>query len=187
MLVGYARVSREDQNFELQLQALTEAKCERIFSDKKSGAQKARKGLEEALFHLRAGDTLVVWKLDRLGRTVKQLVDLIEDLEEKGIQFKSLKDSIDTTTSTGRFFFHLIASLAQMERELIAERTKAGLEAAKRLGRTGGRPRLMTDGKVRSAKKLLKSGMPPRDVAESLEISLATLYRWIPEAASLSG
>lgn len=186
MLVGYARVSREDQNLELQLQALTDAKCERIFSDKKSGAKKARKGLEEALSHLRPGDTLVVWKLDRLGRTVKQLVDLVEELEADGIQFKSLKDNIDTASSAGRFFFHLMASLAQMERELIAERTKAGLEAARKLGRTGGRPRSMTDGKVRSAKKLLKSGMAPRDVAADLGVSMATLYRWVPEAASLA-
>ena len=137
MLIGYARVSREDQKLELQLQALNAAGCDRIFSDKKSGAQKLRKGLEEALSHLRSGDTLVVWKLDRLGRTVKQLVDLVEELELKKINFKSIKDNIDTTTSAGRFFFHLMASLAQMERELIVERTKAGLEAARKLGRVG--------------------------------------------------
>ncbi len=185
MLIGYARVSREDQKLELQLQALNAAGCDRIFSDKKSGAQKLRKGLDEALSHLRPGDTLVVWKLDRLGRTVKQLVDLVEELELKKINFKSIKDNIDTTTSAGRFFFHLMASLAQMERELIVERTKAGLEAARKLGRIGGRRRLMTDGKINSATKLLKSGMLPRDVANDLGISLATLYRWIPEAASL--
>ena len=186
MLIGYARVSKEDQHLELQLDALHAAGCDRIFSDKKSGAERTRKGLEDALSHLRLGDTLVVWKLDRLGRTVKQLVDLVEELEAKRIQFKSLKDNIDTTNSAGRFFFHVMASLAQMERELIAERTKAGLEVARKLGRTGGRPRAMTDGKIRSAKKLLKSGMLPRDVAENLGISLATLYRWIPEAASLA-
>src|SRR5271156_4989492 len=133
MLIGYARVSTEDQNLNLQLQALTDSGCERIFSDKKSGTQKARKGLEEAVSHLRIGDTLVVWKLDRLGRTVKQLVDLVSELESKGINFKSLSDAIDTTTSAGRFFFHVMASLAQMERELISERTKAGLAAGKRL------------------------------------------------------
>lgn len=187
MLVGYARVSREDQHLELQLDALQAAGCDRIFSDKKSGTIKGRKGLEDALSHLRPGDTLVVWKLDRLGRTVKQLVDLVEELESKKINFKSVKDNIDTTSSAGRFFFHMMASLAQMERELIVERTKAGLDAARKLGRTGGRPRSMTDGKIRSAKKLLKSGMPPREVAEDLGISMATLYRWIPEAAALSG
>ena len=187
MLIGYARVSKEDQKLELQLQALSDARCEQIFSDKRSGAQKVRKGLGDALSHLRTGDTLVVWKLDRLGRTVKQLVDLVEELESKKINFKSLKDNIDTTSSAGRFFFHLMASLAQMERELIVERTKAGLEAARKLGRVGGRRRLMTDGKISSATKLLKTGMSPRDVANDLGISMATLYRWIPEAASLAG
>jgi DNA invertase Pin-like site-specific DNA recombinase len=186
MLIGYARVSREDQNLDLQLQALNKAGCERIFSDKKSGAQKTRKGLEDALSHLRANDTLVVWKLDRLGRTVKQLVDLVTELEAKRIHFKSLSNDIDTSTSGGRFFFHIMASLAQMERELIVERTKAGLDAARKLGRVGGRQRLMTDSKIRSAKKLLKSGMAPKDVAKDLGVSLATLYRWIPEAAALA-
>lgn len=186
MLIGYARVSREDQKLELQLQALNAAGCDRVFSDKKSGAQKERKGLEDAISHLRAGDTLVVWKLDRLGRTVKQLVDLVEELEKKNINFKSLKDTIDTTSSAGRFFFHLMASLAQMERELIVERTKAGLTAARKLGRVGGRRRVMTDSKIKSAKKLLQAGMLPKDVAEDLGVSVATLYRWIPEAASLA-
>lgn len=186
MLIGYARVSREDQNLELQLQALNSAGCNRIFSDKKSGAKKTRQGLEDALSHLRASDTLVVWKLDRLGRTVKQLVDLVEELESKRIHFKSLSDNIDTSTTSGRFFFHIMASLAQMERELIIERTKAGLDAAKKLGRIGGRRRLMTDSKIKSAKRLLKTGMLPRDVANDLGVSLATLYRWIPEAAALA-
>jgi len=186
MLIGYARVSREDQNLEMQLQALNSAGCGRIFSDKKSGSRKTREGLEDTLSHLRANDTLVVWKLDRLGRTVKQLVDLIEELEAKKINFKSLNDNIDTTTSAGRFFFHLMASLAQMERELISERTKAGLAAARKLGRVGGRPRQMTESKIRSGKKLLKSGVSPKDVAQDLGVSLATLYRWIPEAAALA-
>ncbi len=186
MLIGYARVSTKDQNLDLQLQALANVGCDRVFSDKMSGSQKVRKGLEEALSHLRSGDTLVVWKLDRLGRTAKQLIDLVSELESKGTNFKSITNGIDTTTSTGRFFFHIMASLAQMERELISERTKAGLAAGKRLGRLGGRRRVMTEGKIRSAKKLLKSGQLPREVAEDLGISLATLYRWIPEAASLA-
>lgn len=186
MLIGYARVSREDQKLELQLDALNSAGCDRIFSDKKSGSLKSRKGLEDALSHLRPGDTLVVWKLDRLGRTVKQLVELVEELESRKINFRSVKDNIDTTSSAGRFFFHVMASLAQMERELIVERTKAGLAAAKKLGRIGGRRRIMTDSKIKSAEKLLKSGMLPRDVAADLGISMATLYRWVPEAASLA-
>lgn len=186
MLIGYARVSREDQNLELQLEALKAAGCERIFSDKRSGAQKNRKGLDDALSQLRTNDTLVVWKLDRLGRTVKQLVDLVTEMEAKHVHFRSLTNDIDTSTSSGRFFFHIMASLAQMERELIVERTRAGLEAARNQGRVGGRRRLMTDSKIKSAKKLLRSGMLPKDVAEDLGVSMATLYRWIPEAASLA-
>lgn len=168
----------------LQLDALKKQGCERIFSDKLRGTLENRKGLNEALSHLRKGDTLVVWKLDRLGRTVKQLVDLIADLNKRGINFKSITDSIDTTTSAGRFFFHVMASLAEMERELIAERTKAGLAVARKLGRLGGRRRVMTDGKIKAARKLLRTGSLPRDVADDLGISLATLYRWVPAAAS---
>lgn len=184
MLIGYARVSTQDQNLELQIQALTEAGCERIFSDKKSGSQKVRKGLEDALSHLRKGDTLVVWKLDRLGRTVRQLVNFVTQLRKSGMNFKSLTDNIDTTSSGGRFFFHIMASLAEMEGELIAERTKAGLAAARKLGRVGGRRRVMTDSKINSARKLLKSGLPPKEVAADLGVSVATLYRWVPGAAS---
>lgn len=128
---------------------------------------------------------VIVWKLDRLGRTVKGLVDLISELEEQGVNFKSLTDGIDTTTSAGRFFFHVMASLAQMERELTLERTKAGLIAARKLGRVGGRKRIMTDSKINSARKLLASGHTPKDVSHDLGISIATLYRWIPEAASI--
>ena len=132
---------------------------------------------------LREGDTLVVWKLDRLGRSVKNLVDLIGELQKKSVQFKSLTDAIDTGTTSGRFFFHVMASLAKMERELTVERTRAGLEVARQLGRKGGRKRQMTDSKIESAKKLLASGMPPRGVAKNLGVSIPTLYRWIPAAA----
>jgi DNA invertase Pin-like site-specific DNA recombinase len=129
---------------------------------------------------LRDGDTLVVWKLDRLGRSVKELITLVSDLNDKNINFRSLTDSIDTNTASGRFFFNVMASLAQMERELIVERTKAGLEAAKKLGRVGGRKRKMTDSKITSAKKLLEDGVLPKDVAKDLGVSISTLYRWIP-------
>jgi DNA invertase Pin-like site-specific DNA recombinase len=129
---------------------------------------------------LRDGDTLVVWKLDRLGRSVKHLVDLVGELHKRGVQFKSLTDAIDTGTASGRFFFHVMASLAEMERELTIERTQAGLKIARQLGRTGGRKRLMTESKIKSAKKLLASGVPPRDVAANLGVSVPTLYRWIP-------
>lgn len=144
MLIGYARVSREDQDLTLQVEALQKEGCEKIFEEKMSGKVSDRPALEDACSHLREGDTLVVWKLNRLGRTVKGLITLVKDLEDQGIGFRSLTDNIDTSTTSGRFFFHIMASLAQMERELIAERTKAGLEIARKLGRVGGRKRKMT-------------------------------------------
>ena len=180
MLIGYARVSTSDQNLTLQHEALKKADCEKIYDDTMSGSRAERPGLSKTLEMLREGDTLVVWKLDRLGRSVKNLITLVSELNDKGIHFKSITDSIDTSTPSGRFFFNVMASLAEMERELIVERTKAGLEAAKKLGRVGGRKRVMTESKVESAKKLLKSGVLPKDVANNLGVSLATLYRWIP-------
>src|SRR6266481_1022331 len=155
---------------------LKRASCKRIFTDKVSGAKADRPELRETLSHLRETDTLVVWKLDRLGRSVKGLVDLVNELQERHVHFKSLTDGIDTKTPAGRFFFHVMASLAQMERELIIERTRAGLEAAKRQGRVAGRKRRMTDSKIQAARKLLSSGTPPRDVAQSLGVSVPTLY-----------
>jgi DNA invertase Pin-like site-specific DNA recombinase len=184
MLIGYARVSTRDQNLDMQSEALTKAGCERIFRDQISGSRAERPGLSQALEMLRAGDTLIVWKLDRLGRSVKQLVDLVGDLSTRGVHFKSLTDSIDTSTPSGRFFFHVMASLAEMERELTIERTRMGLEAARRLGRKGGRKRQMTTSKIESAKKLLADGMPPRDVAKDLGVSIPTLYRWVPASAN---
>lgn len=180
MLIGYARVSTADQNLMLQKNALQQAGCEKIFEDEMSGTKDNRPGLHKALEMLRANDTLIVWKLDRLGRSVKSLIELVSTLSAKNIHFKSLTDSIDTSTPSGRFFFHVMASLAQMERELIVERTKAGLDAAKKLGRVGGRKRSMTESKLASAKKLLATGALPKDVAKDLGVSIATLYRWIP-------
>jgi DNA invertase Pin-like site-specific DNA recombinase len=184
MLIGYARVSTQDQNLDLQTDALTKAGCKKLFQEKMSGSRAARPEFSKALEALREGDTLVVWKLDRLGRSVKNLVDLVGELQKQGVQFKSLTDAIDTATPSGRFFFHVMASLAQMERELTIERTRAGLEIARKLGRKGGRKRRMTDSKIESAKNLLANGMPPRDVALNLNVSIPTLYRWIPAAAS---
>ena len=180
MLIGYARVSTQDQNLEQQREALAKAVCERIFEDRASGSRTDREGLARAIDMLRSGDTLVVWKLDRLGRSVKQLVDLVGELQKRGVQFKSLTDAIDTSTPSGRFFFHVMASLAEMERELIVERTRAGLEAARKLGRKGGRRPKMTAGKIESARRLLETGMPAKDVARSLGVSVPTLYRWLP-------
>lgn len=180
MMIGYARVSTQDQNLDLQTEALIRAGCEKIYEDKISGVRTERPGLTQTLEMLRKGDTLVVWKLDRLGRSVKQLVDMVGELNKQGIQFKSLTDAIDTGTPAGRFFFHVMASLAEMERELIIERTRAGLDAAKKLGRRGGRKPKMTSSKIESAKKLLANGIPPRDVAKDLGVSVPTLYRWLP-------
>jgi DNA invertase Pin-like site-specific DNA recombinase len=180
MLIGYARVSTQDQNLELQREALAKAGCQKVFEDQISGTRADRPGLAMAKEMLREGDTLVVWKLDRLGRSVKQLVDLVGELQQQGVQFKSLTDAIDTGTPSGRFFFHVMASLAEMERDLIVERTRAGLEVARQLGRKGGRKPKMTESKIESAKKLLASGMPPRDVAQNLSVSVPTLYRWVP-------
>lgn len=185
MLIGYARVSTADQNLDLQKDALQKVGCDRIFEEKISGAKSNRPELSKLLEMLRPGDTLAVWKLDRLGRSVKDLVNLVTDLLDKGIQFRSITDSIDTSTPSGRFFFNIMASLSQMERELMIERTNAGLTAARKAGRIGGRKRSMTDGKLDSARKLLASGMPPKDVATSLGISVPTLYRWVPAAGGL--
>ncbi len=180
MRIGYARVSTHDQRLDVQHEALTRSGCDKVFDDTMSGKVTDRPGLQKALDILRKGDTFVVWKLDRLGRSVKQLVDLVSSFDKEGINFVSLTDSIDTSTPAGRFFFHVMASLAEMERELTVERTRAGLEAARARGRIGGRKRVMTDSKVDAAQKLLASGVPPREVASNLGVSVATLYRWLP-------
>lgn len=153
------------------------AGCDQVFTDQITGASKVRPGLDEAFKFLRKGDTLVVWKLDRLGRTVKGLVDFVEELQAKDIQFRSLTDGIDTSTPAGRFFFHVMAAMAEMERDLIRERTRAGLDAAKSRGRTGGRRKVMDTGKMDAARKLLDAGTSATDVAKTLGIGRATLYR----------
>lgn len=179
MLIGYARVSTDEQNLDLQLDALNAAGCKEVFTDKVTGAAKAKDGLDAALKYVREGDTLVVWKLDRLGRTVKGLVELVEGFQARGVQFKSVTDSIDTSTPAGRFFFHVMAALAEMERELIKERTRAGLSAARARGRLGGRKPKMDASKIASAKTLLDSGMTGQEIANNLGVSRATLYRAI--------
>jgi DNA invertase Pin-like site-specific DNA recombinase len=183
MYIGYARVSKEDQNLDLQKEALQRMGCKKIYQDHITGIRSDRLGLNQALEQLRENDTFVVWKLDRLGRSVKGLVEFVAELEKNNVHFKSLTDQIDTSTPAGRFFFHVMASLAQMERELIVERTRAGLDAARLRGRIGGRKRLMTSSKIESAKKLLANGIPPREVAHNLGVSIPILYRWIPASA----
>ena len=187
MQIGYARVSTQDQDLSLQYDALRQAQCNKIYEDKASGTKASRDGLTLALETVREGDCLVVWKLDRLGRSVKDLVAIVCDLEQRGVHFKCLTDRIDTSTTSGRFFFHVMASLAQMERDLTAERTRAGLDAARRQGRTGGRKRKMTDSKIGTAKRLLQDGARPRDVAKDLGVSIPTLYRWLPASAAIVG
>src|SRR5713226_7774543 len=161
MLIGYARVSTHEQNLDLQLDALKAVGCSKIFTDKISTLKEERKGLQEALEYVRPGDVLVVWKLDRLGRTLKQLIELVAFLNQKGIGFKSLKETIDTTTSTGKLVFHIFAALAEFERDIIHERTRAGLEAARARGRSGGRPVLLPSGKKALAVKLYSERTTP--------------------------
>lgn len=180
MLIGYARVSTPEQDLSPQLAALSEAGCEKVFSDKASGAKANRAGLTDALSHARADDVLVVWKLDRLGRTMKGLVDLAADLAERKIGLRSLTDGIDTAGSAGKLVFHIMAAMAEMERDLVRERTTAALIAAKREGRIGGRKTVMTPKRIEAAQKLLASGMSAREVAPTIGISVATLYRHLP-------
>lgn len=179
MLIGYARDSSGD-DLEHQRRALRQAGCRQVFEDSTSGPRADRPGLAKALASLHEGDTLVVWKLDRLGRGVKQLAELAVRLHEQGVQLKSVTDAIDTASPSGEQFFHVMATLSAMEHALSAERTRAGLAAARQLGRKGGRKPKMTDGKIESARKLLASGMPPREVARNLGVSVPTLYRWLP-------
>ena len=184
MIVGYARVSTQDQHLELQRDALNAANCERIFEDKMSGAKAARPGLTEALEFLRAGDTLVIWKLSRLGRTMKQLIETVQLLEEKGRQLRSLHESIDTTTATGKLLFHMVAAFAQFERDNMIENTKAGLQAARARGRKGGRPRKLDAQKVQLAKDLRKDhSRSIKEICELLQISRATFYTVTTEPA----
>jgi DNA invertase Pin-like site-specific DNA recombinase len=180
MLIGDAWVSTQDQNLELQCEALTKLGCQKIFGDKVSGTRADCPSLAKAFELLREGDTLVVWKRDRLGRSVKQLVYLVGELHKQDIHFTSLTDAIDTGTASGRFFFHVMASLVEMERELTVERTRARLEVARLLGCKGGRKPKMTGSKIAPAKKILASRVPPTDVAKNFDVSIPTLYRWVP-------
>ena len=180
MLIGYARVSTPEQDLAPQLAALDEAGCEKVFSDKASGAKANRAGLTDALSHARAGDILVVWKLDRLGRTMKGLVDLAAELAERKIGLRSLTDGIDTAGTAGKLVFHIMAAMAEMERDLVRERTTAALIIAKREGRVGGRKTVMTPKRLDAARKLLASGMTAREIAPTIGVSVATLYRHLP-------
>ncbi len=178
MLIGYARVSTADQTLDLQMDALQKIGCSKIFTDTISGATTERKGLDEALTFLRPGDTLVVWRLDRLGRTLKHLIEIVTRLNEAGIGFKSITESIDTTTSGGKLIFHVFGALAEFERDLIRERTQAGLQAARARGRHGGHPRKLDQKQIVIAKALYADKSNAiKDICKTLRVSRATLYR----------
>ena len=183
MNIGYARVSTQDQTLHLQKDALEKIGCTKIFTDTASGAKAERIGLEEALEYVREGDTLVVWRLDRLGRSLKHLIETISQLDNRKIGFKSLTENIDTTTSGGKLIFHIFGALAEFERNLIRERTNAGLQAARARGRLGGRPKakaLNTPKKITLAQSLYNDKNNTIDeICKTLNISRATLYRYI--------
>ncbi|MAS36100.1 MAG: recombinase [Anaerolineaceae bacterium] len=186
MLIGYARVSSQDQNPQLQHDALEKAGCEKIFTEKASGAQRDRPQLLAALEYMRAGDTLVVWKLDRLARSLKQLIETVEALEQRETGFKSLTEAIDTTTPGGKLVFHIFAALAEFERGIIRERTHAGLAAARARGRTGGRPPALSPEDVAVARALLRDPeITMEQVAGRLGCSPSTLYRHFPGGRSI--
>jgi DNA invertase Pin-like site-specific DNA recombinase len=180
MVIGYARVSTQEQTLNLQQDALTKEGCSKIFTDTASGAKAERKGLDEALDYVRKGDSLVVWRLDRLGRSLPHLIATMTALEERGIGFKSLTENIDTTTSGGKLIFHIFGALAEFERNLIRERTQAGLTAARARGRKGGRPKALTGRKLSIAKALYNDKQHSiAEICQTLKISKATLYRYM--------
>ena len=181
MNVGYARISRQDQNPQMQRSELKAAGCERIFEERISSRKESRAELQRALEYCRQGDVLVVWKLDRLGRSLKELLELMGELHKRGVGFRSLRESLDTTTTpAGKLVFHVFASLAEFERDIIRERTMAGLEAARVRGKEGGRKRVMDERKVALAARLMKDGdVPISEICEAVGISRVTLYRYL--------
>jgi DNA invertase Pin-like site-specific DNA recombinase len=182
-LIGYARVSTTEQNPALQLDALRAAGCQRVFSEEASAVAE-RPELARALDHLRSGDTLVAWKLDRVGRSLRHLIDTVRGLEERGVGFRSLRETIDTTTPGGRLEFHVFGALAEFERDLIRERTHAGLAAARARGRRGGRPTVMTPEKRKAARRLYDGRQHTiAEIAATLGVRRATIYRSLSDTA----
>lgn len=177
--IGYARVSTQEQSLDAQLDALERAGCDRVYSEHATGATTERPELAKALDHLRPGDTLVIFKLDRLGRSMRHLVEISEHLGRHGMQLQSLQDGVDTNTAQGRFFFNVMASMAEFERDLIRERTQAGLKAAKARGREGGRRPKLTKAQVKAAKQMIKSGESVAKTATAFGVGRSTLYRYI--------
>ena len=183
MLIGYARVSTQDQNPDLQKDALEKAGCSEIYTDKVTGTAAQRAALAEAKARLREGDTLVVWRLDRLGRSLKDLIEWVTYFEKEGIAFRSLQESIDTTTSTGKLIFHMFGALAEFERNLIRERTQAGLAAARARGRKGGRSKALSPAKRKRAVELYqKKEISIKEICSMMNISKPTLYSYVRES-----
>ena len=174
--IGYARVSTADQDLALQRDALAAAGCDRIFEDRASGAKADRPGLAQALSYARSGDVLAVWKLDRLGRSMSHLIATVSELESRGVGLRSLTEQIDTTTPGGRLIFHVFGALGQFERDLIRERTRAGLKAAEARGRRGGRKPVVTDEKLRRARQLMAKGLTAREAAARIKVGKTALY-----------
>ncbi len=184
-LIGYARVSTEEQTLDLQRDALVAAGCAPVHADTGvSGAARKRPGLDLALSDLKPGDVLVVWKLDRLGRSLSHLIQLIQELGDRGIGFRSLTENIDTTTTTGTLLFHIMGALAQFERSLLAERTRAGMTAAKKRGDHVGRPQAMTGAQIVHARQLLEDGKTWKEVAQIVRVARSTLYRTLGKTKS---
>ena len=183
MKIGYARVSTQEQELALQLDALKEAGCSQIYQEKITGAKRERPELQEMIEHLREGDVIVIWKLDRLARSLRDLVDLVNHIQGKGAALLSLNDQIDTTTSHGKFTFHIFAALAEFERDIIRERTKAGLAAARARGRRGGRPTGLSATAQHTAiiaeKLYLEDNLSTTEICEQLSISRGTLYKYL--------
>ena len=183
MNIGYARVSTKEQSLDLQLDALNSAGCEKIFAEQIGATKANRPELSKLIEQLRKGDVVVVWKLDRLGRSLRDLISLVSNFQDKGVGFKSLQDNIDTTTSSGRLIFHLFAALSEFERDVISERTKAGLKAARARGRKGGRPAGLSktaQDKATIAESLYKEGTKTvAEICDYLDISRPTLYRYL--------
>jgi DNA invertase Pin-like site-specific DNA recombinase len=185
MKIGYARVSTDGQAVDAQVEALKHAGCEEVFSEIASGAKKDRPILKEAMAYLRSSsdDVLIVYKLDRVARSLPHLIEIMADLNERKIGFQSLSEEINTSTPGGKLLFHVMGAISEFERDLIRERTRAGLNAARAKGRIGGRPRQMTDDKINAVRELLASGTPVKDAAAAVGVSVPTLYRWLPGAS----
>lgn len=182
MKIGYCRISTADQNLSLQKDALEKAGCEKIFEDVISGAKSKRPGLNRVIEYSRKGDSIVVWRLDRLGRSLKDLISIVGKFDRKGVELSSLHESIDTKTSSGKLYFHMFAALAEFEKNIISERTKAGLDAARSRGRLGGRPKLLSKAKRKHAVDLYNSKEKSiKEICEIMNVSKPTLYKYIDE------